>query len=263
MTIIAENIAPDLIGFDQWVGWHYEHNPGEPKPRKIPLQCNGRRADKTNPRHQTTFTNVCEVLTTGAWLGRKVHFEGPGFCFMPGDPFLGLDLDNVWRDDGDEGAAWGLEILEYFRDTYSEISPSGCGVKIWCRAAMPEGRGRTWKVGNGAVEMYSQGAYFTVTSRSTDVRTIAAKQSVVDELIRYLDEGSETVKPAHGVIVGQIPYGTQHRRLVSLAGTMYRRGMCVEAIEAALQQVNLRQCERPGSAANITRIARSAMKWQR
>jgi hypothetical protein len=45
---------------------------------------------------------------------------------------------------------------------------------------------------------------------------------------------------------------------LSLAGTMRRRGMSIEAIEAALLAVNRTQCERPGSEQNIIRIARSA-----
>jgi primase-polymerase (primpol)-like protein len=273
MHIIAENIPSELKALDRWVGWRFEMRPDASEPTKPPFQCNGHKADKTNPRHQTSFANVYEVYSTGRWLGRRVHFDGVGFCFMPGDGFLGADLDDIWMHEADEGALWGLEILERFiYDTYSELSPSGRGAKIWCRGVMPEGRGRWWKIAGGAVEMASQGKYFTVTGqsaevrvngKSTHVRVIADMQSEIDQLIQYLDEDGGAVKPASGVVEGRIPHGTQHLTLVSIAGALRRRGVCDEAVEACLQQVNLRQCEKPGPPANISRIVRSTAKWRR
>jgi hypothetical protein len=60
---------------------------------------------------------------------------------------------------------------------------------------------------------------------------------------------------------GKIPHGRQHYTLVSIAGTLARRGVCAEAIEACLLVVNARQCERPGPASNIRQIARSSSLW--
>jgi hypothetical protein len=60
---------------------------------------------------------------------------------------------------------------------------------------------------------------------------------------------------------GKIPHGRQHYTLVSIAGTLARRGVCPEAIEACLLVVNARQCERPGPPQNIKQIARSSSLW--
>jgi hypothetical protein len=60
---------------------------------------------------------------------------------------------------------------------------------------------------------------------------------------------------------GRIPYGQQHSTLVSIAGTLRARRVCDEAIEACLQVVNARQCERPGSQDNIARIVKSSRHW--
>jgi hypothetical protein len=62
---------------------------------------------------------------------------------------------------------------------------------------------------------------------------------------------------------GKIPHGKQHYTLVSIAGTLARRGVCPEAIEACLHVVNARQCEQPGPASNIIQIARSSSLWIR
>jgi hypothetical protein len=60
----------------------------------------------------------------------------------------------------------------------------------------------------------------------------------------------------------QIPYGRQHDHLVSLAGSMRRRGMSEAAIAAALIAENDERCERPGSHENMRKLARSAMQWE-
>jgi hypothetical protein len=53
---------------------------------------------------------------------------------------------------------------------------------------------------------------------------------------------------------GMIPEGARHRTLVSLAGTMRRRGMTAEEMEAALTAVN-RRCDPPLSANEVCAIA--------
>lgn len=60
----------------------------------------------------------------------------------------------------------------------------------------------------------------------------------------------------------KIPYGRQHDTLVSLAGSMRRRGLGVEEIDAALQEVNRRRCEVPGPPENVRRIAESVTQYE-
>jgi hypothetical protein len=199
-------------------------------------------------------------------IGFNQFWDGVGFVFAEEDPYCGIDLDNVWRSDADESTApWAAEILEQFADTYHEESPSGCGVKIWCRAELPDHRGKKWKVEHGAIEIYDRARFFTVTGKAGPSRVITDHQSDIESLVKYLDDGyGNRTFPGQAAAIGDvIPYGTQHHTLVSLAGTMWRRGMTVEAIEAALQVVNATQCERPGPPENIRRIAMSAGRWNR
>ena len=60
---------------------------------------------------------------------------------------------------------------------------------------------------------------------------------------------------------GRIPYGKQHSTLVSIAGTLRARRVCEEAIEACLQLINEKQCERPGPPAEDRRIVQSSRRW--
>ena len=52
--------------------------------------------------------------------------------------------------------------MERFSDSYAEISPSGSGIKIWAKGKLP-GEGTAFPLGDGRVEIYDQGRYFTVT----------------------------------------------------------------------------------------------------
>lgn len=63
-------------------------------------------------------------------------------------------------------------------------------------------------------------------------------------------------------IADKIPHGRQHYELVSLAGSMRRRGMNADEIFAALWQVNVNRCERPGPEENIRQIAESVERYE-
>jgi primase-polymerase (primpol)-like protein len=248
-------LPEELTALRQWVIWRYEIRRGDPtgKPTKVPYQATGYKASTTNPEHWSGFAYVLNT-----WQRQRVLCDGVGFVFSADDPYTGLDLDNVWQSDADEGPRWASEILDRFADTYMEESPSGRGIKIWCRAKLPHG-GRSWPIGAGAIEIYDRSRFFVVTGRAGPIRTVADHQADVDSLIAYLDGG----RPAPTNTTGKIPYGTQHNTLVSLAGTMWRRGMTTDAIEAALQVTNAQQCERPGTPENIHKIVMSTARWSR
>ncbi|MCX6619674.1 MAG: primase C-terminal domain-containing protein, partial [Acidobacteria bacterium] len=139
-----------------------------------------------------------------------------------------------------------------------EVSPSGQGLKIWCRAAMERNLGKV-EVSDGGVEMYSHARFFTVTGlryREAPLQ-VEHHQIDVDTLLQHLR------RPARALVGsnGRIPHGRQHWTLVSIAGTLRRRGVCQEGIEACLQVVNRLQCERPGAPKDISRIAEAAGRW--
>jgi P4 family phage/plasmid primase-like protien len=62
-------------------------------------------------------------------------------------------------------------------------------------------------------------------------------------------------------VPAKIPKGQQHRTLVSIAGSLRKRGLDAEAIFAALQVVNEKRCTEPGPERNIRRIAESVARY--
>jgi primase-polymerase (primpol)-like protein len=245
------NIPKELTLRRQFVVWRFEDR-GGPKPTKVPYTCMGHKASDTNPEHWSEYEFAVKMAQ------RPGFCDGIGFVFSPNDPYCGIDLDNLWPSDGAETPSWAAGILERFADTYSEVSPSDKGIKIWSRAKAP--RCGSWTVEQGGIEIYDHARFFAVTGRSADVLVITDHQHDIELLVANLDAG----KPQQSRrIEGTIPYGIQHNTLVSIAGTLFRRGLCMEAIEAALLEVNKRQCQKPGPEENIRRIARSTARWQR
>ncbi len=119
------------------------------------------------------------------------------------------------------------------------------------------------RVGDGQIEIYDHARYFAVTGRvfrsaPWEIEDHAADvRALYDWLIGSKKRGWK-LQPLEG---GRIPYGQQHNMLVSIAGTLRRRRVCNEAIEACLQTMNKVQCERPGPSEHIARIVQSSRRW--
>ena len=205
-----------------------------------------------------TWCSYDEALEV--WRRHPQRWAGIGFVFHESDPFVGLDLDDSLGDEGNP-KPWARGIVERFADTYCEISPSGHGLKIWCRGSLPANVGKV-PVGDGGIEMYSRARFFAVTGKVFRGAPLEVEDHASDvlELHAHLTRAYRGWKyqPEAG---GKIPHGRQHCTLVSIAGTLARRGVCPEAIEACLLVVNARQCERPGPPQNIRQIARSSSLW--
>jgi hypothetical protein len=101
-----------------------------------------------------------------------------GFVFTEADPFAGVDLDNCV--DAGEVAPWAMEIVEAL-NSYTEVSPSGTGLKIWVEATKPGDRCKT-----GDKEMYDSGKFFTFTGERFTGEGVEKRQEQLTELYRRL-----------------------------------------------------------------------------
>ena len=249
----ALRVPDDLTERDQWVCWAYVERNG--KPTKMPFQANGKAADTTNPVTWDTFEAVRKALNKA-----PRRYAGLGYVFSPDDPFSGIDLDDSLDAEGNL-KPWARGVVERFSDTFMEVSPSGRGLKIWAQGSLPENLPGV-KVGDGQIEMYDHARYFAVTGHVFRGAPLQIEDHISDlrALYDHLTKNKRrwNLEPLEG---GKIPHGQQHSTLVSIAGTLRARRICSEAIEACLQIINARQCERPGPPENISRIVRSSQKW--
>ena len=101
----------------------------------------------------------------------RFNLAGVGFVFTGTDPFSGVDLDDCRNPETGEIAPWAWEIIRAL-DSYSGVSPSGKGVKVFVEGKLP-GTGKRTKVQTGAVEIYSRLRYFTVTGQGVVIEIVA------------------------------------------------------------------------------------------
>lgn len=216
MTAAALNVPPELVALPQWVMWRSVEG------RKRPYMPNGIPASSTNAATWGTFESCLSALER-----HPQRWAGVGFVFTSEDDFVGVDLDDAL--DAGELKPWATPIIEAFSDTYSEISPSGTGMKIWCRGRLESAR--KFPLGDGGVEVYDTARYFTVTGqRWRGAPVVVADHCDTLPWLLSLAPGTRSV-PFN--LAGPIPYGQRHHRLVSIGGTLAKRG-CTPLELAAL-----------------------------
>lgn len=146
-----------LRALDQWVGWRYEMVEGDWS--KVPRDPkNGRRASSADPATWSPFETAA---TAASWHG----YAGVGFVFTDEDPYCGIDLDDCLDAEGVPTAA-ARQVLEGL-NSYTEVSPSGTGVKVFIKGKKPEWAKcqSTAIEGIGKIEIYEAARYFTLTGR--------------------------------------------------------------------------------------------------
>lgn len=146
LQVIPANIPQELKDFPQWVCWKYEWN-GQ-KWTKPPFHPKGFGASKTKPQHYSAFNKVLAAYQKGS-------FDGIGFVLTDNDPFVAIDIDHCLNDTFLSDEARGIIKT---MNSYTEISPSGTGIRIFVKGTIP----RNIKKG---IEIYINASYVTVTGR--------------------------------------------------------------------------------------------------
>jgi hypothetical protein len=140
-----------LREYSQWLGYRSEWLETRGKYTKKPVDPHtGCAGSSTNPATWATHKQAVNAAS-------RYHLDGIGFALTAGDPFTVIDLDACRDPDTGELEPWASEIIQRL-DSYTEISPSGTGVHIVLKAALPVAGRRT-----GRIEAYYSGRYVTVT----------------------------------------------------------------------------------------------------
>jgi len=155
-------IPATLKARDQWVVWRSEERSG--KLTKVPYCAHtGDMAATDNPKTWASYSKAVEVYQQGS-------YSGVGYVFSDDDPYTGIDLDDCIDTEGNL-ATWANTLLMDFA-SYSEISPSERGIKVWVEGSIPASvHPRKDKIPlslipkdqPGRIELYNTRRFFTVT----------------------------------------------------------------------------------------------------
>lgn len=178
MTVDHLRIPAEMRMYAQWCVWRYEELDA-PKPVKVPYSPKtGTLCSVDDPSTWGTFDEAVAALTNTTW------YSGIGFILSEQDPYCFIDLDDPYalKPDGSPMFSNPQEVLDkqlhIFREftSYAEQSPSGKGLHIIVKGAVPSGRRR------GAIELYSSLRYMTMTGKVYRDLPITPHQPLIDQL---------------------------------------------------------------------------------
>ena len=176
---IYENIPEELKAYDQWVAWVLVWDAERGKVTKPPVKAaNGYSAsvtDKTSWKSYKQAETYCKS-NLGFYSAPRKHgpVAGPGFVLTDSVPFVGIDIDHCVSPDGSITSE-AQKIIDRAQ-SYTEISPSGTGIRIFIKAKISA----ALKNDTAGVEIYGTGRYLTVTGHAIKNLPIAENQGVVD-----------------------------------------------------------------------------------
>ena len=154
---------------------------GRPTKRPYNPHDPTKRAKTDNPKTFDTFQNAYDVLRSN-----MNDFDGLG-RLVTGD-YVGIDIDHVETDAEGKLIGAAADIVNRI-DSYTEYSPSGNGLRIFCRADALKYDKKTYYIKHGNIEIYIPGQtnrYLTITGNViNDVWSIPDRS---DELQSVLDE---------------------------------------------------------------------------
>ena len=189
-------VPEELQKLNQWVLWKTVVRSGTAT--KMPWSTCGTAASTTDPSTWTSYDNAVSTFD-------ETQHSGIGFVFTSSDPFTGIDLDGCRDPATGTVADWAVdEVLRF--SSYTEVSPSQTGLKIWITAdnQLPKGRNKKLRVPEivakvPGVEVYSNGRYFAVTGAVyKQYRHIAKRETELQEFLqKYWPTAPAITAPQH------------------------------------------------------------------
>ncbi len=249
LALDVSHIPGELIQFDQWVVWRLENRGGHST--KVPYAP--RRGSRASVSDPGTWASFGEAM--GAYQEAEGKLSGIGFVLSGDDGIGGVDIDHVRDPVTGELHPEAKALIERF-SSYTEISPSGTGIRIFGHApCLPKGRAGIYR--GIKVECYSAGRYLTVTGQQlngcdqlsaigdtlADVAQSLAAPSTALQFSEHA-EGSSGGMPTtelsgadkYAELIRRILSGdVYHDSLRDLAAAMAAQGMGRPAIIAHLQ----------------------------
>lgn len=170
-----------------WLVWRLVQKPDEPKPRKIPFYTSGApRGQVQGSDDDIANLATFEQAVAAASAGR---YTGIGFAPLPGCGIIALDFDHCVAD----RQVLDERVSSLCEGTYSEISPSGTGLRAFFLAddiaSGKDNAHKSKRVGGVAdaprldclfdIEIFGDTGFVTVTGNATDDTLLWGLQNTV------------------------------------------------------------------------------------
>lgn len=171
---IPVDVPEQLRVVPGWVCWRREQFAGEAKPRKVPYYVNGTRRHGMQGSPQDR-ANLATFETARA-AAIKYGFDGVGLAMLPDWGITALDFDKCIDANGKLIG----ELVPIAGMTYSEVSPSGTGLRAFVLGNLGD-RKDIAAPGRYGVEVFSSKGFVTVTGNVTDFCDIVGNEDKICE----------------------------------------------------------------------------------
>lgn len=173
----------ELKQHKQWVGWKYVIREGSSKPTKPPVNPhNGLGASHSKPLDWGSHKQAMMGM-------RRYGLMGVGFVLTDEDEYTGIDLDNCRDPDTEELEPWA-EAAVALAETYTEVSPSGRGIRMFARGKVASAT----KCDPAGVEIYGSHRYMTVTEQHVEGTPLDIREA--PQTLEMLLSRVEAMQPA-------------------------------------------------------------------
>ena len=193
-----QNIPADLKAVKGWVVWKAKEKaksqPG--KFDKVPFYPSGsvRKGTQGDGRDRARLGTFEQAL---AAFNESPGYAGLGLAMLPDWGLTAFDGDGCMNDQGEID----VDVDELTQGTYTEVSPSGRGVRAFYRGTHPTAR-------NGNREIYSKTQFVTVTGDAIDdTRTLLDLEEVrhmLGKMFAKPDAVKSSPAPANASVSGPL-----------------------------------------------------------
>lgn len=176
-------VPSDLETIPQWVCWRYDVRDG--RPTKIPV--NPRTGGNAKTDTQSTWGDLETALDY--YHTHQTYVSGVGLV-VAGTDLVGVDLDHCIGDDLTI-APWALAIVRAL-GSYTEVSPSGTGLRIFAHGAKPGA-----KCKRGGVELYDRTStrFLTFTGKHLPGTPLELRDVTAELAVVYADVFGQDLAP--------------------------------------------------------------------
>jgi primase-polymerase (primpol)-like protein len=190
LPVLPCGVPDAMLPFRHYVTWRLGWSDRRRAWTKLPTNARGPfgaarqwPAKSDDPKTWAPFLTAWEHY-------RESCVDGIGFVFGDDDPFTGIDLDNAINPATGRLYPWAQKIVDLL-DSYTEISPSKTGVKIFVEADAPgpfHVRQHPDARPGGKVEIYSTHKFFAMTGHRLDgcPATVNGRQEQLNALYAHV-----------------------------------------------------------------------------
>jgi len=150
-------IPEELRRLRQWCIWQLVERGGG-RPAKPPINASNGKPLRVNAlKGWGGFDAAFEAYELG-----RLDYDGVGFLLTCNDPYVAIDLDKCRDPVTGKIKAWAMAIVKELQ-SYSEISPSETGLRIFIKVRNKSYKIKKLKAGN--LEIFYSSSYVTVTGQ--------------------------------------------------------------------------------------------------